>query len=148
MDSILGIGMPELIVILLLAGMVMGPHRIRQVARTLGRLTAQLQGISREFARQLNAELDALDDGGQVKGAFQDMRELQREVESLRQELRRSTAPVLEEGKQALNEGKQALEESRQAFKPITRQEPAPAEGDGDDRPELPKPLEVLDDPE
>jgi Sec-independent protein translocase protein TatA len=72
MDSIFGIGLPELMVILLLAGLFMGPHRIRRVARTLGYWTAQLQTISRQFARQLNTELDSLD-SGEMKGALQDV---------------------------------------------------------------------------
>jgi len=60
MDSFFGIGAPELILILVIAGLVMGPERIGRTARWLGRTTAQLQGISRSFMRQLNADLDGI----------------------------------------------------------------------------------------
>ena len=80
MDSFFGIGFPELVLILLLAGMVMGPQRIRQVARTLGRLVAQVQGISREFTRQLNAELDAIDNK-EMRGTINDVNELRQRLD-------------------------------------------------------------------
>ncbi|MFN2223211.1 MAG: twin-arginine translocase TatA/TatE family subunit, partial [Candidatus Promineifilaceae bacterium] len=83
MDSIFGIGVPELVIILLLAGLVMGPQRIRQIAYTLGRITAQLQKVSREFTRQLNAELDSLEDGS-IRDTMDDVKQLQKEVAELR----------------------------------------------------------------
>ena len=82
MDSFFGIGFPELVFILVLAGLVMGPQRIRQVARTLGRLIGQMQSVSRQFTRQLNAELDALD-SPEFKGAMEDMKALREEVDEL-----------------------------------------------------------------
>jgi Sec-independent protein translocase protein TatA len=160
MDSILGIGLPELIVVLLLAGLVMGPQRIRQVARTLGRITAQLQSISRQFARQLNAELDALDDGD-LRGSLQDLRALQDEVKSLRQELGQAPRSVIAEGRAAVEEGRQALE-----GKPVGAssgpnqgkgQDPTPEPSAGGkvdggaatgDAPPLPRLIEIPDDPE
>ena len=157
MDSFFGIGFPELMVILVLAGLVMGPHRIRQVARTLGRLTAQLQGISREFARQLNSELDSLDDDGQMKATVKEMRDLQREVQSLRQELHEAPKAFIQEGKEAMKEGKQAVEEGKAildgripTYKPVSRR---PEDGEngttspGASKP-LPKAIEVPEDQE
>ena len=116
MDSVFGIGLPELLVILLLAGIVMGPQRIRQVARWLGMMTAKLQAISRTFMRQLNAELDSLDSDGDLRGAMEEVQNLRQQVEDLRRELKTSTMRPMEEGKAALSEGKQALEESQQAI--------------------------------
>ena len=103
MDSIFGIGIPELIVVLLLAGLVMGPQRIRQVALTLGRITAQLQKVSREFGRQLNAELDALDDGS-LRDTMDDVLQLQKEVDELRRELARAPKSLQDAGQQLTNE--------------------------------------------
>ena len=144
MDSFFGIGLPELILILLLAGMVMGPHRIRIVARKLGRITAQLQGISRQFARQLNAELDTLE-GNDVRGAWDDVRQLQKEVQALRDEL--SQAP-----RSIIDEGKNAVEEAQKTFNPETGQtdlgsDGADLTGTGRDV-SLPKVLDVPDDPD
>jgi sec-independent protein translocase protein TatB len=104
MNSIFGIGFAELVVILILAGLLLGPHRIRQVARLLGRLTAQLQAVSRQFTRQLHAELDALD-MEEIRGAMQDVKDLQRQVESLRRELRDASQDFVREGRTAAQEG-------------------------------------------
>ncbi len=154
MDSFFGIGFAELIVILVLAGLVMGPHRIRQVARTLGRWTAQLQGISREFARQLNTELDSLDDDGQMKSTMKEMRELQREVKNLRQELNQVPKNFIQESQEsvqsAVDEGKAVLDGREPTYKPVSRR---PEEGEngatnpGPKRP-LPKAIDVPEDQE
>jgi Sec-independent protein translocase protein TatA len=160
MDSFFGIGLPELVLILLLAGLVMGPHRIRQFARIFGKVTAQLQRVSREFARQLNSELDAVD-SGEMKNVLGDMRSLQDEVEALRRELsqvpksfRDVTDSVASEGKAAISAGEEALQGSSPSQ---TKSELSEV---GDDQPEdvpdpespaqppLPKPLDVPEDPE
>ena len=62
MDNIFGIGLPELILILAIAGMVMGPERIARTARSLGVMVARLQEVSRSFFRQLRAELVSVDE--------------------------------------------------------------------------------------
>ena len=146
MDSIFGIGLPELAVILILAGLVMGPHRIRQVARTLGYWTAQLQAISRQFARQLNAELDSLD-SGEVRGALKDVRELQREVEALRSELGRTSQSVIQEGEETIREADEAVRGATSPNKNGSPEADVDAETDLDE-PALPRLLEVPDDPE
>lgn len=135
MDSFFGVGLPEIIMILVLAGLLMGPQHIRQVARTLGRITAQLQGISREFTRQLNAELDALDTG-EVKGAVQDVKELQRQVRDLQRELAAMPRVLAGEAR-----GEKSGERG-------ARSENGPGgAANGSDAPALPKPLDVSDDP-
>jgi Sec-independent protein translocase protein TatA len=144
MDSFFGIGLPELILILLLAGMVMGPHRIRIVARKLGRITAQLQAISRQFARQLNAELDTLE-GNDVKGAWDDIRLLQKEVQALRDELGQAPRSIIDESKGA-------IEDAQKTFS--SKSEPADSDGDEAELTDrgskisLPKAVDVPDDPE
>lgn len=122
MDSFFGIGLPELLIILIIAGLIMGPQRIRKVAYTLGRVTAQLQAVSRQFARQLNAELDSLDDES-IRGAMQDMRDLQKEVESLRQEL--SQVP-----KSLRGEGERVVKEAEDAFQPVSADNGKESEAD------------------
>ena len=87
MDNIFGIGLPELIVIMIIAGMVMGPERIAQSARSLGRLTARLRGVSQAFFRQMNAELDSVDQDGQLRSTAQELNQLRREMTELRGEI-------------------------------------------------------------
>ena len=144
MDSFFGIGLPELILILLLAGMVMGPQHIRQVARRLGRITAQLQRISREFARQLNAEIDSLD-GNEVRDSLSELRQLQDEVRALRRELSQAPRSAVDEARKAVADAQQALstgnekqdENSEASDAPTTVQKSA-----------MPYLLEVDDDPD
>ena len=103
MDSVFGIGLPELVFILLLAGIVMGPQRIRLVARWLGVMTVKMQRLSRSFLRNINAELDSLDEGGELRGAVEDIQELQRQVADLRQEVARTALGTVKEGKTAVS---------------------------------------------
>ena len=157
MDSFFGIGAPELVLILILAGIVMGPERIGQVARWLGKTTAQLQAISRQFVRQINAELTAADQGEELKGAMDDIKALQRQVRQLRDELKTTAMKPFEEGRAAVNEGRQAIDgAARMLQKPVAitdeREEqvvenkilpPMP-----DPNQPLPNLVEVPDDPE
>jgi Sec-independent protein translocase protein TatA len=157
MDSFFGIGAPELILILLLAGIVMGPERIGKVARWLGKTTAQLQAISRQFMRQLNAELAAADQGEELKGAMDDIKALQRQVKQLRDELRVTTTQPIEEGKAAIDETRKAFDgAARMRQEPLSvvdEREKAPAENKilppmPDPGQPLPNLVDVPDDPE
>lgn len=145
MDSFFGIGFAELIVILVLAGLVMGPQRIRQVARTLGRWTAQLQGISREFARQLNAELDSVDDGGDMKETMREMREMREELLSLRKELNQVPKAFIQDTKDAAKEGRAVMEGKERTYKPVSRPREERENGSSS---QLPNPVDVPEDPE
>jgi Sec-independent protein translocase protein TatA len=155
MNSILGIGFAELIVILILAGLLLGPHRIRQVARQLGRLTVQLQAVSRQFTRQLHAELDALD-MEEIKGAMQDVKDLQQQVESLRRELRDASQEFIGEGRTAVQEGESLLKNASSSLRNdglTNKIDPhpahdAPAVSSAADGNALPRALDVPDDPE
>lgn len=101
MDSIFQIGFPELIAILILAGLVMGPQRIRQVALYLGRLSARVQAISRQFTRQLNAELDAAE-RGELKTAISDLQTLKQEMQELRREITQAPRVLRQNGEAVL----------------------------------------------
>ena len=51
-----GIGMPELLVILVVALLVLGPKRLPEVARSLGRGMAEFRRASTELRQSLNAQ--------------------------------------------------------------------------------------------
>jgi Sec-independent protein translocase protein TatA len=152
MDSFFGIGGPELLFILILAGIVLGPHRIRDVARWLGKTTAQLQAISRGFTAQLNKELDTIDESGDLKGALQEMQDLRRQVAELRQEITKGVSEPVTEARALLNESKEALDQSILPPALQAAQEEkalSAANGEGQRPPlKLPKPVKVTDDPE
>ena len=148
MDSFFGIGLPELILILLIAGVVMGPERIGVAARWLGRTTAQLQAISRSFVRQLNAELDGLQEADELKGAMRDMQDLRRQVDQLKQELLSVTNGAMRDSKESLSEIQKEVERTI-APPAITNPAQEPDSSTSVSSPEdLPSRLEVPDDPE
>lgn len=125
----------------------MGPQRIRQVAFTLGRITAQLQKVSREFTRQLNAELDALE-GGSLRDTMDDVRQLQKEVDELRRELARAPKSLRDAGQKLTEETEAALEGTSpddQSDDPPTQEEPAETEAS---KPSLPRAIDVPGDPD
>jgi TatA/E family protein of Tat protein translocase len=53
-----GIGAPELLIILVVALLVLGPRRLPEIARSLGRGMAEFRRASNEFTRTLTASVD------------------------------------------------------------------------------------------
>jgi Sec-independent protein translocase protein TatA len=145
MDSFFGIGAPELIFILILAGLVLGPHRIRQVAFWLGKTTAQLQTISRGFMAQLNKELDSVD-SGELREAMKEVQDLRGQMAELRHEITHSMSNPMQEAQAALDEGKDALNQTILPPSLSTKQDETGTNGNGPLQ--LPKPVKVTDDPE
>jgi Tat protein translocase TatB subunit len=68
----LGIGLPELIIILIVAVIVVGPKRLPEVAVQIARAIRQMRGYATDVTAQMRSELD----------------ELTREYEQVRKELR------------------------------------------------------------
>jgi len=149
MDSFFGIGAPELILILVIAGMVMGPERIGRTARWLGRTTSQLQSISRSFVRQLNAELDVDGETGELKSAWKDMQDLRRQLDDLKGELTAVTGSAFKDGEEALADVKKEVERTiaPPSFVP-PKEEAAETAEDPPPSLKLPTRVEVADDPE
>lgn len=75
----LNVGPWELIVVLIIAILVAGPQRMVEIARTLGRVSRQLRGLSREFTTALQAEIQAVEkEGGKPS---QDLSEVVQDLE-------------------------------------------------------------------
>jgi sec-independent protein translocase protein TatA len=51
-----GIGMPELIIILVIALLVIGPHKLPELAKTLGKGLAEFKKASEDFQRNIQEE--------------------------------------------------------------------------------------------
>jgi sec-independent protein translocase protein TatB len=62
MDGIFGIGGNELIVILLLAAIVLGPERLARSAREIGKFVKNVKSYFTSLSSELKAELDVLDE--------------------------------------------------------------------------------------
>lgn len=56
-----GIGLPELIVIFVVALLILGPNRLPEVARMLGRAYGHLRRASEEFQNTIRQDIAALD---------------------------------------------------------------------------------------
>ncbi len=57
-----GIGMPELIIILAIALVVIGPHKLPDVARSLGKGLAEFKRASNDFRRNVEEEARAAEE--------------------------------------------------------------------------------------
>lgn len=53
-----GLGTSEILVILLVALLVLGPQKLPGIARTLGKTLGEFRRVSTEFQRTLNAEVE------------------------------------------------------------------------------------------
>ncbi|MFN2134370.1 MAG: twin-arginine translocase TatA/TatE family subunit [Candidatus Promineifilaceae bacterium] len=149
MESFFGIGLPELVLILLIAGIVMGPERISVAARWLGRTTTQLQAISRGFINQLNAEIDGMQNTDEIRGTLQDMQDLRKQLDDLKQELMSVTNGAVRDGQKVFKQTEEELK--RTIAPPITLEQAsksAPPVVDVLSSEELPQRIEVPDDPE
>ena len=81
-----GIGFPELVLILAVALIVLGPQRLPEVARMLGRAYAQLRRASEEFQQTIRQDLAALErqeDVNRNKAIAQEIRERCADVEDV-----------------------------------------------------------------
>nr|HID58154.1 twin-arginine translocase TatA/TatE family subunit [Desulfobacterales bacterium] len=59
-----GIGMPEMILILIVALIVIGPQKLPELAKALGRGVAEFRKATREFRESL--DIDVVEDGYDV----------------------------------------------------------------------------------
>jgi len=65
--DIFGIGGNELIVILLLAAIVLGPERLARTAREAGKFIRNVKNYFTSLSGELKSELDVLDDLEKIK---------------------------------------------------------------------------------
>lgn len=73
-----GIGLPELLLIMMLALLVLGPQRLPEAARMIGRAYAQLRRASEEFQRTIRqdiATLERQEDANRNKAVTEELRE-------------------------------------------------------------------------
>ncbi len=65
--DVFGIGTNELLVIVVLAAIVLGPERLARTAREVGKLVRNLKAYFGSLSDELKSELDVLDDLNKVK---------------------------------------------------------------------------------
>lgn len=67
MEGVFGIGGGELVVILLIAGIVLGPERLVRAAREIGKFIKNVKSYFSALSSELKAELDVLDEMQKIK---------------------------------------------------------------------------------
>lgn len=150
--ELFGIGFPELVTILIIAGLVMGPQRIAKFARQLGKWTAQLQGISRGFMRQLTSELDA-EEMADLKEAMAEIKDLQRQLTDLKGEMQTVANDTTKEMQEMAEEMDRSIQPPK-VDKPAKPENGTVASNGTADPPkkspldQLPNILDVEDDPD
>ena len=81
-----GIGLPELMLIMVLALLVLGPQRLPEVARMVGRAYAQLRRASEGFQNTIRQDIAAIErqeDVNRNKAVAQELRERFADVEEV-----------------------------------------------------------------
>ena len=67
MDNLFGIGPNELLVIVLLATILLGPERMLRSAREIGKFVKNVKGYISSLSEELKTELDVLDEIKKIK---------------------------------------------------------------------------------
>ncbi len=145
--SFFNIGFGELFFILIMAGLILGPQRIRQVARWLGKATAQLRGISTQFMSQLNSELDG-SEREDLKGALDDIRSLQKELRDLRREVYSGPKAAYDEEKRKFDQAAKITKTTNGNGANGSGTPPLPDNNMAGGIPSLPALVDIDDDPE
>jgi sec-independent protein translocase protein TatB len=123
--NFLNVGPWELTVIFIIAILLVGPKRMVEMARTIGRVSSQMRRISSEFLGTIRDEVEAVEaDAHQaLEGAVQVGEESVAELQATEQETRQVLESIGEDRRRATTSIKaelQAVErETRQALEEI-----------------------------
>jgi sec-independent protein translocase protein TatB len=105
--EIFGIGPAELILILVIAFVVLGPDRLPAAARTLGQWVRQLRKLTNELSGQLGPELNE---------AKQELQATQQELRGLSSDLTNQLQAGLADVKQDLQATQEEMRQAGQTF--------------------------------
>jgi len=116
--NFLGIGLPEIVLILIIAVIVVGPQRLPEVAVQLARAIRQLRGYATGATAPIRAELDEL---------MKEYEEVRKELQEFRQAVGKDVASITEDVNQILRESQPMIEPSAES--PPEEQRPAGSSG-------------------
>lgn len=148
MNSIFGVGLAELVLILLLAGLLLGPQHIRQISHKLGLYLTKAQKMVLQMRRGMERELGAADTP-EMRETLDELRQLQKQVQALQKQVRGTFDPQQIFPLNELNDGRYANSPS---LRSEDNREWAKLPDDEPERsiappPNLPQLVDVPDDP-
>ncbi len=106
--DILGIGVPELIFIFIIALMVLGPRRLPEYAAKAGKVVRDLRNMSQGFITEWRREI-------MVATRLDELEETRRELQEAKRLLEETHSDVKSETSQAAAETSQAVAETKKA---------------------------------
>jgi sec-independent protein translocase protein TatA len=73
--NIFGIGLPEMILILIVALLIFGPKKLPEIGRSLGKAIRGFQEASKEFETEFKREADKLEESVTMKAQIEEVKE-------------------------------------------------------------------------
>ncbi len=70
-----GIGLPEMLLIMVVALLIFGPKKLPEIGRSLGKAIRGFQDASKEFENEFKREVQQLEDSVQMKAELEATRE-------------------------------------------------------------------------
>lgn len=110
--DILGIGLPELILVFIIALMVFGPRRLPEIAAKAGKFVRDLRNMSQGFMAEWQREIT-------VAARLEELQEVKRELEETKKSLRQTQADFIAgaPSKKDLDDVQKELEETKKALR-------------------------------
>jgi len=71
-----GLGIPELIIIFVIALIVFGPKRLPEIGKSIGKAMAELKKSTDEFKSSVESEMKDVKDTAEVKKTFEDLKNI------------------------------------------------------------------------
>jgi len=144
--SFLNVGPWELTVVLIIAILLVGPRRMLEIARAIGRATSQMRALSSEFLGTVQAEIDATEEetrralASVAESGEESVAELQATERETRQVLeridegrRQATTSIKDELQAVEREASQAMKDIREGVEGVVKGEPASREENGEE---------------
>ncbi|PSF39523.1 twin-arginine translocase TatA/TatE family subunit [Aphanothece hegewaldii CCALA 016] len=70
--NIFGIGLPEMVLIFVIALLIFGPKKLPEVGRSLGKAIRGFQDASKEFETEFKREVDELEESVKMKAELEE----------------------------------------------------------------------------
>src|SRR3990170_8443332 len=98
--NFLGIGLPEIVLVLIIAVIVVGPQRLPEAAVQLARAIRYLRGYATDATAQIRAELDEL---------TKEYDQVRKELQEFRQAVTKDVSSVVSQVDRVLQESKPVI---------------------------------------